>query len=68
MVSTSIKTDTSYSNGGVTITICSCDGKIDGRMMVKFERDFDDKVIWLYRDDLTQLKEVLDEMFNRGII
>ena len=68
MVSTSIRTDTSYSSGGVKITMCSNDGKIDSRMTVKFERDFDDKVIWLDRDDLTQLREVLDEMFNRGII
>ena len=68
MVSTSIKTDTTYSLGDVKVTVISTDGKIDTRMCVTVERDFNDKVVWFQRDDLNQLREVLDEMFNRGII
>ena len=68
MVSTTVKADTSYSYGDVKVTVCSVDGKIDSKMFVTVERDFDGEVVSFYRDELNQLREVLDEMFNRGII
>lgn len=68
MVSTSVKTDTVYWYDDVKVTVCSVDGKIDSKMVVTVERDFDETVVSLYRDELNQLREVLDEMFNRGVI
>lgn len=68
MVSTSVKTNTTYSHGDVKVTVCSVDGKIDSKMVVTVEHDFNDTVVWFQRDELNQLREVLDEMFNRGII
>ena len=68
MVSTSIKTTTTYSKDNIRVVISSQDGKIKDEVCVATGNGNNSTSMFFYRDDLASLYEVLAELSNRGAI
>lgn len=68
MVSTSIKTTTTYSKDNIRVVISSEDGRIKDTICVATGKDKNTTSMFFKRDDLASLYEVLAELSNRGAI